>query len=69
MSRLKRRIQQARRRGCYVIQWPGHLSFDVYVEGEWCPRNLVATKRQAVALAYRISVAKRQKLVITAHPA
>lgn len=42
-------------------------SWDVYVEGEGSlgPRDLALSRRQAVALAYAVSVAKRQDVVIT----
>lgn len=36
----------------------------VYVEGEWCPR-IGLTKREAVNLAYEISVSKNVEITVT----
>jgi hypothetical protein len=67
MSKLKQKIQRAREKGCYAFRahWcePGN-PWCVYVEGEWAPRGYM-TKRQAVNLAYAISISKDSYLEVT----
>lgn len=75
MNRLVRRARQAAAKGCHAFRrgsWPIYNSttdkWDVYVEREGLlgPRDLSLSKREAVALAYSISVRRQPKLVITA---
>lgn len=74
MNRLNRRARKAAAKGCHAFprgSWPIYQSeldrWDVYIEREGLlgPRGLALSKRQAVALAYSISVAKRPSFVIT----
>lgn len=68
MSRLQILRARARTRGCHVLHSMDDLTaYDVYVESESIlgPRDLSLTYRQAVHLAYQISIAKHQKLTVT----
>lgn len=64
MSRIKRKIQKAREKGCYVGKawWVVDEPWYVYVEGEWGERGYF-TKREAINLAYAIS--KKIELEVT----
>lgn len=75
MNRTKLRARRASARGCHVhrrASWPIYATdlrkWDVFVEAESIlgPRDLSLTYRQAVALAYSIAMAKRQRLVASA---
>lgn len=74
MNRLKRRARRAAMKGCYVFKrgssplYSDSLDrWDVYVESEGPlgPRDLKLTRRQAIGVAYAISVAKRPRLEIS----
>jgi hypothetical protein len=74
MSKIKRKASSASRKGCIAFRrgsWPIYSSelykWDVYVEseGQFGPRGLALTKRQAIAMAYSISVSPTPKLVVT----
>lgn len=69
MSRLNRRRQAAARRKVYVWRndWRGGQGHDVFVDAEWAlgPRDLTLTKREAIHLAYAISVSKKQRIEVT----
>lgn len=64
MSRVRRRIQRARRFGVYVFKDDESRVWDVFNEKEWYPRGLVYTRRQAVNLAHSMTIAKQQKLTV-----
>lgn len=66
MSKIKRKIQACRERGCYVGRawWVDDKPWYIYIEGEWTTRGYF-TKRQAVNLAYAISVSKKLELEVT----
>lgn len=57
MSRLKKRIKQAARRGVYVFRWPDSGKWDVFAKCESLlgPRGVTTRKRDAANLAYRIA--------------
>jgi len=74
MSKVRRKAKSASRKGCIAFRrgsWPIFKTdldkWDVYVEreGPYGPRNLTLTKRQAVALAYAISVSPSSNLTVT----
>lgn len=66
MSKLKVKRQRAARNGCWVFKahWVDGNPWCVYVDGEWCPRGYM-TKREAINLAYAISISKKIELIIT----
>jgi hypothetical protein len=66
MSKLKQKIQKARNKGCYAYRahWVDDKPWCVYIEGEFGPRGYM-TRRQAVNLAYAISVSKQHELEVT----
>lgn len=65
MNKLNTKRQKAASKGCYAFK--AHFVDDkpwcVYVDGEFGPRGYM-TKRQAIHLAYAISVSKKLKLEI-----
>lgn len=68
MNRLKRLQQRARNRKCFAH--PSHFYpgfWDVYVdaEGAFGLRGLRYTKRQAIHLAYSISISKKLEIVMS----
>lgn len=67
MNRTQRKIQRARRLGVFVMRWPGHKRWDIYVESEGPlgPRYLQWSKRRAANLAHQITMYRRAKVVIT----
>lgn len=66
MSKLQQKIQKARSKGChaYRAHWGDTKPWCVYVEGEFAPRGYM-TRRDAVNLAYAISISKKHKLEVT----
>jgi hypothetical protein len=66
LSRLKQKTQRAREKGCWVFRehWAEGKPWAVYVEGEWEPRYDL-THREAVNLAYAISISKKIELEVT----
>lgn len=66
MSKLKQKIQRARSKGCYVGRawWVDGKPWFVYVEGEFGPRGYM-TRRDAVNLAYAISISEEIELEVT----
>lgn len=72
-SRIQRRKQAAARKEVYVY-FRGSVpkfyvtqldKYDVYVEDERGFRDLALTYRQAVALAYSISISKKHDVIFT----
>lgn len=65
MNRLTKKLRSCVRRGCYPYK--NDNGWDVYIESEGLlgPRGLNLTKREAVILAYQISVSKKHKLIVT----
>lgn len=63
MSKLDIKRQKAAAKGCYAFKanFVDDKPWCVYIEGEWSPRGYM-TKREAINLAYAISVAKKVKL-------
>lgn len=63
MSKLNTKRQKAASKGCYAFK--AHYVDDkpwcVYIEGEFAPRGYM-TKREAIHLAYAISIAKKIEL-------
>lgn len=66
MSKLKQKIQKARSKGCYAYRahWVDGKPWCVYVESEFGPRGYM-TRRDAVNLAYAISISKDSYLEVT----
>ena len=75
MSKLQQKRQFAAARGCFIHRRSISVGYyqtsldkwDVYIESEGPlgPRDLALTRREAIAMAYRISICKHQKLTIT----
>lgn len=69
-SKMQKRIQHARERGCFVIHLPvecrdsNRLAYTVFVEGE-CSLRHPMSHRAAKNLAYAISIAKQHRLEVT----
>jgi hypothetical protein len=65
MNRLQRRRKQAASRLVFVFKHFGAWDIVVDSEGPYGWRSLKLTKRQAINLAYQISVAKVHKLTVS----
>jgi len=67
MNRLQQRRRRAAARGCFAYRRCDGAGWDVFVnaEGLLGPRGLVLSRRQAVGLAYAISLSAKPKVVIT----
>ena len=60
MSKLKLKKQRAASKGCWAFKahWEKGNPWMVYIDGEWTPRGFM-TKREAINLAYAISISKK----------
>ena len=66
MSKLQIKKQRAANKGCWAFRawWVGGNTWCVGVAGELTPRGYM-TKREAINLAYAISISKSVKLEVT----
>lgn len=66
MSKLNTKRQKAASKGCYAFKahFVDYKPWCVYVEGEFGPRGYM-TKREAINLAYAISLSKKVRLVVS----
>lgn len=67
MNKIQVKRKRAVARGVYAFPWPGETGkrkWGVYVEGEFYPR-CGFTKREAVNLAYAISISENVDLAIS----
>lgn len=66
MSKLNTKRQKAASKGCFAFK--AHFVDDkpwcVYIDGEYGPRGYM-TKREAINLAYAISIFKHSELPLT----
>ena len=67
MNIIQVKKQRSVERGVYVFKWPhevGKRKWCVFAEGEFYPRTGL-TRREAVNLAYAISISKTVEITIT----
>jgi hypothetical protein len=65
MSKLSRKFRKCVEKGCYPFKFDFMDKWAVYTEGEWEPRYNVGSKRDAINLAYHISLQPNVVVKIT----
>jgi beta-xylosidase len=65
VSKLNLKKQRAASKGCWAFKahWVDGNPWCVYVDGEWAPRGYM-TKREAINLAYAISISKKVEVKV-----
>ena len=66
MSKLQIKKQRAANKGCWAFKahWEEGKPWMVYVDGAWLPSEFM-TKREAIHLAYALSISKKVELEVT----